>query len=71
MQNFGGVTMAKAVHPVKDWRWGVKVWRTKEIRDLISPHSKRCMVVCQYKFTGGEANAVTIPPCEYDCKVEI
>jgi len=21
------------------------VWRTKEIRDLISPHSQRCMVV--------------------------
>jgi len=40
--------MAKAVHPSKDWRWGVKVWRTKEIRDLISPHSQRCMVVSQF-----------------------
>jgi len=37
--------MAKAIHLVKDWRWGMKVWRTKEIRDLISPHSQRCMVV--------------------------
>jgi len=38
--------MAKAIHLVKDWRWGMKVWIPKEIRDLISPHSQRCMVVC-------------------------
>jgi len=24
----------------------MKVWIPKEIRDLISPHSQRCMVVC-------------------------
>lgn len=27
-------------------------------------------IICLKKLTCSDANALTIPPCEYDCKVE-